>query len=75
VFSKSNWSAPVPGRSKLETTGPSEIVENCHYADIAAAEDGRAPYFAPTPTSNFQRQFESLELVVSLVLGAWNLEL
>jgi len=45
VFSKSNWSAPVPGRSKLETAGPSQIIENCHYADIAAAEDGRAPYF------------------------------
>jgi hypothetical protein len=45
VFSKFNGSAPVPGRSKLETAGPSEILENRHYADIAAAGDGRAPYF------------------------------
>jgi hypothetical protein len=49
VFSNSNWSAPVHGRNKLETAGPSEIVENCRYAGIAAAEDGRAPYFENTP--------------------------
>jgi hypothetical protein len=49
VFSKSNWSAPVPGRSKLETARPSEIVENCLCAGMAAAEDGRAPYFENTP--------------------------
>jgi hypothetical protein len=49
VFSKSNWSAPVPGRSKLEIAGPPEIVENFRYSGIAAAEDGRAPYFENTP--------------------------
>jgi hypothetical protein len=40
-----NWSAPVPGRSKLETAGPFKIVEDFRHADIAAAEDGRAPNF------------------------------
>jgi hypothetical protein len=49
VSANSNWSAPVPGRSKLETTGPSEMIENFHYAGIAAAEDGRATYFEYTP--------------------------
>jgi hypothetical protein len=48
VFSKSNWSAPVSGRSKLETAGSFKIVENRHYAGVAAAEDGRAPYFGNT---------------------------
>jgi hypothetical protein len=56
-FSKSNGSAPVPGRSKLETTKPSEIVENCHYAGIAAAEDDRAQYFENTPTRMLHSHF------------------
>jgi hypothetical protein len=53
VFSKSDWSAPVPGRSKLKTAGPPEIVENFRYAGIAAAEDGRSSNNAKTPLSFF----------------------
>jgi hypothetical protein len=45
VFSSSSWSAPVPGRSSVKSVGPLEIVENSGWANIAAAEDGRAPYF------------------------------
>jgi hypothetical protein len=44
------WKAPIPGRSKLEIAGPSEIVENCPYAGMAVTEDDRAPYFENSPS-------------------------
>jgi hypothetical protein len=55
VFSKSNWSALVLGRSNVQTIKPLEIERTAGrkvraaQATIAAAEDGRAPYFENTP--------------------------
>jgi hypothetical protein len=48
VFSKSNWSAPVLGRSNVQTIKPLEIERTAGRKSVAAAEDGRAPYFENT---------------------------
>jgi hypothetical protein len=55
VFSKSIFRAPVLGRSNVQTTRPWAIKETAVHKSVAAAEDGRAPYFENPPWRKKQR--------------------